>query len=229
VRGIFSAEETIVHEWSAVMPNWPRPFVLLPSGNVIDLAEPAPDSWTDNDLAVGLSRTYRWGGHSAWPRPLSVAQHSLLVLAIREADGSLSSALTLYELLHDAEEGLLGFDCIAPLKAFLGEPFRLLCTRLTAAIAQRYSLPELTAAEYTLHKQADRIAAASEALHVVRWSPQQIEHTLQIRDAPLQRDPLIYGAPRGDYRSWEPWTNEYAASAWLTRLQLELGRAGSAP
>ena len=39
----------------------PRPYVLLPSGNVIDLAAPSPTSWTDEDLAIGLSRTYRWG------------------------------------------------------------------------------------------------------------------------------------------------------------------------
>lgn len=36
-----------------------RPFVLLPSGSVIDLADPSPDSWSDEDLAIGLSRTYR--------------------------------------------------------------------------------------------------------------------------------------------------------------------------
>ncbi|MGI4878297.1 MAG: phosphohydrolase, partial [Janthinobacterium lividum] len=91
----------------------PRPYVLLPSGNVIDLAAPSPTSWTDADLAIGLSRTYRWGGHSAWKRPLSVAQHSLTVLGIRERDIRLEPRLALYELLHDAEEGLIGFDCIA--------------------------------------------------------------------------------------------------------------------
>ncbi len=87
-----------------------RPIVLLPSGNTIDLANPSPGSWRDDDLALGLARTYRWGGHSRWPRPLSVAQHSLTVLAIREIDAPLPPQLALYELLHDAEEGLLGFD-----------------------------------------------------------------------------------------------------------------------
>ena len=109
-----------------------RPFVLLPSGRVIDLAEPSSTSWTDEDLAIGLSRTYRWGGHSRWSRPLTVAQHSLTVLAIRLRDEPhLSPTHCLYELLHDAEEGLLGFDCIAPLKAYLGAPFAALCARLT--------------------------------------------------------------------------------------------------
>lgn len=68
---------------------------------IIDLTDPPPTSWTDADLAIGLSRTYRPGGHSAWKRPLSVAQPSLTVLAIREVDGDLTAKLALYELLHD--------------------------------------------------------------------------------------------------------------------------------
>lgn len=152
-------------------PTLSRPFVLLPSGNIIDLAEPDPVKWTDDDLALGLARTYRWGGHSRWPRPLTVAQHSLMVLAIRlQAEPHLSPQHCLYELLHDAEEGLLGFDCIAPLKAYLGAPFAALTARLSAAIALRYDLPTLTPAEYDRHKRADRIAAASEARHVTAWS-----------------------------------------------------------
>ena len=149
----------------------PRPYVLLPSGNVIDLAAPSPTSWTDADLAIGLSRTYRWGGHSAWKRPLSVAQHSLTVLAIREREEKLGPRLALYELLHDAEEGLIGFDCVAPLKPFLGEPFRELCGRLTCAVEERYKLPTLSPREWQQHKTADRIAAASEALHVFGGQP----------------------------------------------------------
>ena len=204
-----------------------RALVLLPGGGIVDLADPAPDSWSNEDLAIGLSRTYRWGGHSAWKRPLSVAQHSLTVLAIRETKQPLSAPLALYELLHDAEEGLLGFDCIAPLKAFLGAPFTAVCRRLSEAVAVRYGLPMLTAAEWQLHKQADRIAAASEALHVVRWSAEQIATTLGIVDRPLERDPLVYNDARAKYVSWEPWTAEYAAARWQARLQHEMARAGA--
>ena len=59
---------------------------LSPSGRPLNLLKPDPWAWQDADLAVGLSRTYRWGGHSAWELPLSVAQHSLAVLAIRRAE-----------------------------------------------------------------------------------------------------------------------------------------------
>lgn len=193
-----------------------RPYVLLPSGNIIDLADPDPDSWTDEDLALGLSRTYRWGGHSRWPRPLTVAQHSLSVLAIRRQRNTLlSPQLALYELLHDAEEGLIGFDCVAPLKAFLGAPFEALTSRLTAAIALRYGLPELSGEEYRLHKLADRQAAASEALHVTNWTRDQIEGTLQIGDRPLERDPLGAEAFLDGWMDWEPWSPDYACRKWL--------------
>jgi 5'-nucleotidase len=59
-----------------------RAWVLLPSGRRLNLLDPYPDpdAWTDEDLAIGLSRTYRWAGYSAWDLPLSVAQHSLTVL-----------------------------------------------------------------------------------------------------------------------------------------------------
>ena len=209
-------------------PEMPRPYVLLPSGNILDLVDPDPHSWTDADLALGLSRTYRWGGHSGWKRPLSVAQHSLAVLAIREDAQRLSPKLALYELLHDAEEGMLGFDCISPLKAYLGAPFRELTQRLTAAIAKRYQLPALTLDEHKLHKQADRQAAASEALHVVHWNRDQIENTLQMRECPLNIDPLISYAQQGGYLSWEPWTNEFAAARWLERLHHEIDAVATA-
>lgn len=205
-----------------LLTDLPRPYVLLPSGNIIDLADPDPDSWTDEDLALGLSRTYRWGGHSRWARPLTVAQHSLAVLAIRRQRNTLlSPKLALYELLHDAEEGLIGFDCVAPLKAFLGAPFAELTARLTAAIATRYRLPKLTTEEYRLHKLADAQAAASEALHVTSWSPEQIEVTLQIRERPLERDPLGAVAFPGGWMDWEPWSSDYACRQWLDALRGE--------
>lgn len=192
-----------------------RALVLLPSGNVTDLAVPDPYSWRDADLATGLSRTFRWGGHSAWLRPLSVAQHSLTVLAIREmTDGALDPDHALFELLHDGEEGLLGFDCIAPLKPVLGAPFAALCERLTSAIAVRYSLPELTQAQYRLHKDADMLAAASEAAHVAGWSPEDIASVLKLSVAPLESDPL----DPGPYAPWEPWPSDYAATRWLDAL-----------
>jgi uncharacterized protein len=187
-----------------------RAWVRLPSGRRLDLLDPTPLDWADEDLALGLARTYRWGGHSAWKLPLSVAQHSLLVLALRRARSptGLSDAAARRELLHDADEGLLGFDPISPLKPFLGPGYAALAARLQVAIAQRYALEKWGIEDRRAHKQADRIAAASEAVHVVGWSNEEVRHVLRIAEHPVETDPL---AGWFDTPPWEPWDAAQAA------------------
>jgi hypothetical protein len=198
-----------------------RAWVRLPSGRRLDLLDPTPFDWTDEELAIGLARTYRWGGHSVWPLPLSVAQHSLLVLELRRnaSPTGLSDAAARRELLHDADEGLLGFDPISPLKPFLGPGYAALATRLQAAIAQRYALPTWVAEDKRAHKRADRIAAASEAVHVAGWTPAEVRRVLGISEPPEAADPL---ASVWDADPWEPWPAAVAASRFqqaLVRLQ----------
>lgn len=194
-----------------------RAWVRMPSGKRLDLLHPTPHDWADDDLALGLARTYRWGGHSAWPLPLSVAQHSISVMLLRRAAAlsPLSAAQELRELLHDAEEGLLGFDCISVLKPFMGDSFRQLTSRLEQAVFARYALPAWTADEHAAHKNADRLAAASEAVHVVGWSHHEVRHTLGITVAPLEVDPLVaaYGGA-----AWEPWSPGVAAQRFMEQL-----------
>jgi hypothetical protein len=193
-----------------------RAWMLLKSGRRLDLLDPEPDAWTDEDLAIGLSRTYRWGGYSAWELPLSVAQHSLAVLALRERDGILAPQEALRELLHDATEALLGgFDPIAPLKPHLGEEFARLDLRLQEAVDLRYRLPPWTQESYVLHKQADRQAAANEAYHVVGWRRDDIRSALQITLEPLDEDPLLL--PSG-HKPWEPWPPCLAKTILFERL-----------
>jgi uncharacterized protein len=196
----------------------PRAWVRLPSGKRLDLLNPTPLDWEDKDLALGLARTYRWGGHSAWPLPLSVAQHSLLVLALyrRRVRSARSASAELRELLHDADEGLLGFDCIAPLKPFLDEAYRTLTERLENAIALRYGLPAWTSAEKKAHRQADRLAAASEAVHVAGWTESEVRKTLRISFTALSEDPLreIYGG-----QAWAPWAPPVATKRFLAELK----------
>lgn len=195
-----------------------RAWVRLPSGRRLDLLNPTPFDWTDEDLAIGLSRTFRWGGHSIWPHPLSVAQHSLLVLALRRnaSTTGLSGPLARRELLHDADEGLLGFDPISPLKPFLGAGYAALAERLQAAIASRYALPAWTKEDKKIHKIADHVAAASEAMHVAGWTATEVRRTLGIRDPATTTDPLaaLYGTP-----PWRPWPAEQAAERFLAALQ----------
>lgn len=203
-----------------------RAWVLLKSGQRLDLLEPHPDAWSHEDLAIGLSRTYRWGGYSAWDLPLSVAQHSLTVLALSETQGPLSPREALRELLHDAVEALFGgFDPIAPLKPHLGANFIRLDRRLQAAVDQRYQLPPWTDDSYARHKHADRLAAASEAHNVVGWSLEEMRSSLEITLDPLTHDPLQ--APPG-MAPWEPWPPKLAKTLFLNRLTQLLERATAA-
>jgi len=196
----------------------PRAWTRLPSGRRLDLINPDPLAWTDEDLAVRLSRTYRWAGESRWTEPLSVAQHSLLVLALAQqlASGTLSVPRRLRELLHDAEEGFLGFDCISPLKAALGEPFERVGERLMQAVVRRYRLPPWSEADYALHKSADRLAAAAEAVHCVGWSLSEVRTVLGIEEDVLDVDPL---AVRYDTQPWRPWAAPQAAECFLAELR----------
>lgn len=194
-----------------------RAWVRMPSGKRLDLLDPTPFDWDDSDLALGLARTYRWGGHSAWPRPLSVAQHSITVMLLRRAAsaGPLSPMDELRELLHDAEEGLVGFDCLSPVKPFLGERFHQLTQRLQDAVFLRYGIARWSPADYALHKRADRLAAASEAVHVAGWSAEEVRRTLKISEPPLARDPLqaVYGGA-----AWEPWPPALANARFMLEL-----------
>ncbi|MDP3415446.1 phosphohydrolase [Falsiroseomonas sp.] len=195
-----------------------RAWVRLPSGRRLDLLAPTPFDWTDEDLATGLARTFRWGGHSIWPgAPLSVAQHSLAVLALRlRASPAPGRAGALRELLHDAEEGLTNFDCISPLKPFLGPGFLALQDRLQAVVAQRYALPPWDPAEKKLHKKLDVAMAAAEAVHVAGWSRAEVRATLGIRAAVMEEDPLV--AEHGG-TPWQPWPPERAAARFLAALR----------
>ena len=195
----------------------PRAWIRLPSGAALDLINPSPQAWTDEDLAKRLARTFRWGGESTWDWPLSVAQHSLMVLALRRewAETPLTTAEQLAELLHDAEEGFLGFDCISPLKRVLGQPFSDVADRLMHAVSLRYGLPDWTPETHRIHKRADSIAAASEAVHCTGWSRDEVRDVLGIEFPVLDVDPLqsIHGGT-----AWEPWPSELAAKRFLDEL-----------
>lgn len=169
------------------------------------------------------------GGHPGWGRPLSVAQHGSLVLAIREGviRGVPSHDGSLYALLHDAEEGPLGFDRITPLKPHFGPAFAAVTDRLKAATARRYRPPGCTPEKHALCEHADRLAAASEAFHTAGWSRSEMTDSLDVETAPLPDDPLrsyIVGLLE-DLRPWEPWPADLAARLFLERLEA-LGEEG---
>jgi hypothetical protein len=195
-----------------------RAYVRQRSGLHLDLLNPDPEGWTDEDLAIGLSRTFRWGGHSIWPLPLSVAQHSIsvLMLAISTSEQVLTRKEVLRELLHDADEALIGgFDAISPLKPFLGQGFIELTNKLQDAVFKKYELNKWSQKDHVWHKAADVLAAASEAVYVAGWESRELKEVLQIEMVPLREDPLVQVF---NCIPWEPWTPDVAAERFLEIL-----------
>jgi hypothetical protein len=127
----------------------------------------------------------------------------------------MNAGAALRELLHDGEEGLLAFDCISPLKAVLGAPFKEVSDRLTDAIVRRYQLPAWDDMDYRLHKLADELIAASEAVHCAGWPRNEVLDVLQIKLPILEGDPLveIYAC-----QAWEPWPSELACQRFLAKM-----------
>jgi hypothetical protein len=144
----------------------------------------------------------------------------LAVLALRRsrfAERPLPAAEARRELLHDATEALMGgWDPITPLKPHLGPGFSALVARLQVAVDHRYDLPMWTPTDHTLHKRADRLAAANEAYHVVGWSRAAMREQLGIELTPLDNDPLDLPP---DQRAWEPWPPKLAQVSFLRELQ----------
>jgi len=115
-----------------------------------------------------------------------------------------------------------GWDPITPLKPHLGDGFARLVGRLQAAIDTRYALPPWTDESHARHKHADRLAAASEAHHVVGWSLRAMRDDLAITLSPVATDPLR----RARTLAWEPWSPKIAARRFLAEPQT-LSAAGS--
>lgn len=93
-----------------------RPWMQTLSCKRWDVLNPAPEKVDWTDIAVSLSRTARFRGHTA--RFYSVAEHSVHVM--RVVRGLTDDPVAhLAALLHDAHEAYLG-DMITPVASALG-------------------------------------------------------------------------------------------------------------
>jgi len=82
-------------------------YLSTRSGQRVQLLQPQPDSIDIGDIALGLSRQYRFNGHTT--TPYTVAQHSVVVSYLVPAEHALQA------LLHDAAEAYIG-DLPSPVK-----------------------------------------------------------------------------------------------------------------
>jgi 5'-deoxynucleotidase YfbR-like HD superfamily hydrolase len=141
-----------------------RAWQRMLSGRRLDLLDPSPLDIEIEDIAHGLARVARWNGQTTGDHPFSVAQHSIVVVAIvGELKADIGAAGRLAALLHDAAEYVIG-DMITPFKAVIGDEYAGVEERLARAIRRRFGLPaRLPEAIAAAIKAADRIAAYHEA------------------------------------------------------------------
>jgi hypothetical protein len=207
--------------------NRDRAWIRL-SRRRLGLLDSDPWVWTDQDLAIGLSRTYRRAGYSAWDLPRSVALRSLTVLTLCRASPGpdLSDVDVRHELLHDAVEPLMGWDPTTPLIPHLGREFARRMAPLQFTADARYALPAWAAESLARHMHADRLSAASEAHHVAAWSRSALRSDLGITQQPLATDPL---PPPAGLRPWESRAPKIAEQRFLSALQAVLLPATPSP
>jgi 5'-deoxynucleotidase YfbR-like HD superfamily hydrolase len=148
-------------------------WVETASGRRVDLMNPTPEDICPRDIAHHLAILNRFSG--ATHAPLSIAQHSLLVLEIAEStirnmdlEPSISTAIRRYALLHDAHEAYKGDDS-SPKKRALrnlsdgNSPISMLEIALDQAIFSRFALAWPTPKAWAdIVKKADLIALATE-------------------------------------------------------------------
>jgi len=195
----------------------PRAWQRMLSGRRLDLIDPSPLDVEIEDIAHGLARVARWNGQTVGDHAFSVAQHSLMVEEIAALlDPELSLRDRLMVLLHDAPEYVIG-DMISPFKAVMGGEYKVIESRLQAAVHRRFGLPVPMADKlHKLTKKADIMSAYFEAVELAGFQPAEAKR--------------IFGQPKGIGRQTPdgprlglvPLATTAAEAAFLTRFrQLE--------
>lgn len=138
-------------------------YLITASGRRVDIPDPLPGQVTIEDIATHLSRIPRFVG--ATNRPLSVAQHSVVVAYISAAlvdtsptvplhlSGALRSEMIREGLAHDFAEYLTG-DVPTPLKRMVPD-FKVIEHKIDSAIRRELGLAK---GMPPLVKTADTIA-----------------------------------------------------------------------
>ena len=187
----------------------PRAWQRMLSGRRLDLLDPSPLDIEMADIAHGLARVARWNGQTEGANIYSVAQHSMLVETIARGRARLDRRQRLAALLHDAPEYVIG-DMISPFKAVIGDAYKIVETRLLAAIHLRFGLPAVLPEELlALIKACDRAAAYLEATRLAGFGYAEATRF-------FGRAPRLTATIERDYLT--PWPAEVAQERYLTRF-----------
>lgn len=115
------------------------------------VTDPHPDDVDILDIAHGLSRVCRYGGHTS--EFYSVAQHCIHCAETIEDERTECFELALYTLLHDASEAYIG-DVVRPLKYQLPQ-YLAIEERTMGVIHHGLALPQPLKGQSELIKEVD--------------------------------------------------------------------------
>ena len=172
------------------------------SGRRLNLIDPSPVDIEISDIAHGLAFVARWNGQTIGDHPYSVAEHSLLVERIVTLlEPRTSVEVRFAALMHDAAEYVIG-DLISPVKDALGDEYRQLEIRLSAAIRLRFGLPmEQSNRQEKLIKRADRMSAWLEARQIAGFTEAEADKLFLRPPARVTGQLSIVLRPPGQVRS----------------------------
>jgi len=183
-----------------------RAWQRMLSGRRLDLLDPSALDIEIEDIAHGLARVARWNGQTSGAHIFSVAQHTLLVDALARRATQPDRRARLAILLHDAPEYVIG-DMITPFKAVIGDSYKVVESRLLAAIHLRFGLPPILPGELTkLVKSADRAAAHLESTRLAGFGETEAKRF-------FGTPPQVSPAFEKDYLV--PWTAKEAETRYL--------------
>lgn len=160
-----------------------RLAMTLPDGREISLLAPDPALIELRDVALGLSRQFRWGGFGR--RCITVAEHCVMAAqaAIR---WDLGYTVAAKALLHDAHEFLVR-DVSPGMKRVLPE-YEVLAGRVQEAVERAFGVEPPTAEEARAIKEIDEALRLKEVRE--GYGPQV---DLGLGDVCLEGLPAIIG------------------------------------
>lgn len=138
------------------------------SGEAYSFHDPDPGVIKLEDIGHALSNMCRFAGHTN--TFYSVAEHSVLVSRILEAEGA-TEGWQLVGLMHDAHEAYV-WDAPRPIKPLLGPEFKELAAKADVAIARAFHFdgwPSLFHSDTI--KAADNIALCAERRALMTTPP----------------------------------------------------------
>lgn len=196
-------------------------WMLSSTGAAIDLRFVAADQISILDVGHHLAQINRFDG--AARRPISVAEHSLVVVEILERECFLSDpSILLAALMHDAHEYITG-DMKTPMKQLLGAAWQEIEDRIQRSVMRRFNLvTAFHSARVAIH-WADMTALASERKALLpdtgpEWPVMRSHNALEWID--------YEGQARFTWQDWrEAFLDRFAELSYARSLQADdLGR-----